>query len=89
MQQVAVTGGGSRAAEWAGLRQARTPRSDPAFHGEAGPWTLPRVSVSRSIFALMTDEDRMYFGRGGKEADQVGQIDNMRAITLADGQLSE
>ncbi len=36
-----------RAGEWARLREGRTPGSDPAFHGEAGPWTLPRVSVSR------------------------------------------
>ncbi len=40
----ALTG---RAAEWAGLRQARAPGTDPVFHGEAGPWILPRVSVSR------------------------------------------
>lgn len=40
----------------------------------------PRVSVSRSIFALMNDQDRMYFGRGGKEADQIGNIDDFRAI---------
>ena len=40
----ALTG---RAAEWARLRQARTPGSAAAFHGEAGPWTLPRLSVSR------------------------------------------
>ena len=34
----------------------------------------PRVSVSRSIFALVDDRDRMYFGRGGKEGDQVGML---------------
>lgn len=32
---------------WADLRLARSPRSGPEFHGEAGPWLLPRVSVSR------------------------------------------
>jgi len=34
----------------------------------------PRVSVSRSIFALVTDEDRAMFGpeRGG--SDQIGHI---------------
>ena len=71
------------------VQQARQIRKFRAAWDEAGHDRKPRVSVSRSIFALMTDEDRMYFGRGGKEADQVGQIDNMRAITLADGQLSE
>ena len=46
----------------------------------AGHAREPRVSVSRSIFALMNDQDRMYFGRGGKESDQIGQIDNFRAV---------
>jgi alkanesulfonate monooxygenase SsuD/methylene tetrahydromethanopterin reductase-like flavin-dependent oxidoreductase (luciferase family) len=41
----------------------------------------PRVSVSRSIFALMNDMDRAYFGRGGKEEDQIGLIEaDTRAI---------
>src|ERR1700759_2718851 len=31
---------------------------------EAGHKREPRVSVSRSIFALVDDRDRMYFGRG-------------------------
>lgn len=35
----------------------------------------PRVSVSRSIFALVDDRDRTYFGRGGQDSDQVGVID--------------
>jgi alkanesulfonate monooxygenase SsuD/methylene tetrahydromethanopterin reductase-like flavin-dependent oxidoreductase (luciferase family) len=39
------------------------------------------VSVSRSIFALVDDRDRAYFGRGGKEQDSIGYIDeNTRAI---------
>ncbi|TNM39537.1 LLM class flavin-dependent oxidoreductase [Nocardioides albidus] len=46
---------------------------------EAGHQGEARVSVSRSIFPLVSDEDRMYFG-GRPEDDQVGQIDNMRAI---------
>jgi hypothetical protein len=37
--------------------------------------------VSRSIFALVNDMDRAYFGRGAEETDQVGFIDsNTRAI---------
>jgi alkanesulfonate monooxygenase SsuD/methylene tetrahydromethanopterin reductase-like flavin-dependent oxidoreductase (luciferase family) len=39
----------------------------------------PRVSVSRSIFALVDDRDRAYFGRG-EDGDQVGIIDDMRAV---------
>jgi alkanesulfonate monooxygenase SsuD/methylene tetrahydromethanopterin reductase-like flavin-dependent oxidoreductase (luciferase family) len=45
----------------------------------AGHDWAPRVSVSRSIFALMNDRDRAYFGRGDGN-DQIGVIDNMRAI---------
>jgi hypothetical protein len=32
---------------------------------------LMDVSVSPSIFALVDDRDRMYFGRGGEEGDQI------------------
>ncbi|WP_188490431.1 LLM class flavin-dependent oxidoreductase [Williamsia phyllosphaerae] len=41
----------------------------------AGHAFTPRVSVSRSIFAITDDRDRAYFGRGGTETDQVGHID--------------
>src|SRR4030088_1492372 len=48
---------------------------------EAGPQRQPRVSVSRSIFALVDDRDRAYFGRDARDQDQVGYIDaNTRAI---------
>jgi alkanesulfonate monooxygenase SsuD/methylene tetrahydromethanopterin reductase-like flavin-dependent oxidoreductase (luciferase family) len=47
---------------------------------EAGHSREPRVSVSRSIFALVDDRDRAYFGREGRDQDQVGHIDDMRAI---------
>ena len=46
---------------------------------EAGHAREPRVSVSRSIFALMNDRDRQYFGHDERR-DQIGQIDNMRAV---------
>jgi alkanesulfonate monooxygenase SsuD/methylene tetrahydromethanopterin reductase-like flavin-dependent oxidoreductase (luciferase family) len=41
----------------------------------AGHEREPRVSVSRSIFALVDDRDRAYFGRGNQASDQVGYID--------------
>ena len=41
----------------------------------AGHEREPRVSVSRSIFPLVTDLDRAYFGGGGDDADQVGFLD--------------
>src|SRR6478752_422573 len=47
----------------------------------AGHRREPRVSVSRSIFALVDDRDRAYFGRDARDQDQVGYIDaNTRAI---------
>ena len=48
---------------------------------EAGHDWTPRVSVSRSIIPLVTDEDHHYFGlRGQVEGkDQVGQIDGTLA----------
>ena len=42
---------------------------------EAGHEREPRVSVSRSIFAIVDDRDRAYFGRGQQDRDQIGQID--------------
>ncbi|MFI5563333.1 LLM class flavin-dependent oxidoreductase [Amycolatopsis japonica] len=48
---------------------------------EAGHSREPRVSVSRSIFALTNDVDRAYFGRDRDSRDQVGMIDETtRAI---------
>jgi len=48
---------------------------------EAGHQREPRVSVSRSIFALVDDRDRAYFGRDVRDHDQIGYIDaNTRAV---------
>ena len=48
---------------------------------KAGHKREPRVSVSRSIFALVSDEDRYYFGRQGRGADSFGYIEaDKRAI---------
>ena len=47
----------------------------------AGHAREPRVSVSRSIFALVDDRDRAYFGRGNKDEDTIGYLGgNDRAI---------
>jgi alkanesulfonate monooxygenase SsuD/methylene tetrahydromethanopterin reductase-like flavin-dependent oxidoreductase (luciferase family) len=47
----------------------------------AGHTREPRVSVSRSIFALVDDRDRAYFGRGDEKEDQIGFLgDSTRAI---------
>jgi alkanesulfonate monooxygenase SsuD/methylene tetrahydromethanopterin reductase-like flavin-dependent oxidoreductase (luciferase family) len=48
---------------------------------EAGHTREPRVSVSRSIFAITDDRDRAYFGRSGDEHDSIGYLDaNTRAV---------
>ena len=63
------------------IQQAAQIRAFRAAWKEAGHAREPRVSVSRSIFALVDDRDRTYFGRGREEADQVGLIDEKtRAI---------
>jgi alkanesulfonate monooxygenase SsuD/methylene tetrahydromethanopterin reductase-like flavin-dependent oxidoreductase (luciferase family) len=63
------------------VQQAAQIRAYREAWKEAGHSRTPRVSVSRSIFALVDDRDRMYFGRSGREGDQIGFIDeNTRAI---------
>jgi len=48
---------------------------------EAGHRREPRVSVSRSIFPLVDDRDRAYFGGDANDRDQIGYIDaNTRAV---------
>jgi alkanesulfonate monooxygenase SsuD/methylene tetrahydromethanopterin reductase-like flavin-dependent oxidoreductase (luciferase family) len=49
-----------------------------AFHAAwraAGHARQPRVSVSRSIFPLVDDRDRAYFGFGQQGSDQIGYLD--------------
>jgi alkanesulfonate monooxygenase SsuD/methylene tetrahydromethanopterin reductase-like flavin-dependent oxidoreductase (luciferase family) len=62
------------------IQQANQIRAFRAAWKDAGHAREPRVSVSRSIFALMDDRDRAYFGHG-EEQDQIGLIhENTRAI---------
>jgi alkanesulfonate monooxygenase SsuD/methylene tetrahydromethanopterin reductase-like flavin-dependent oxidoreductase (luciferase family) len=63
------------------IQQAAQIRAYRAAWKEAGHTRAPRVSVSRSIFALVDDRDRGYFGRGRESEDQIGHIDEKtRAI---------
>lgn len=41
----------------------------------AGHQRVPRVSVSRAIFPLVTEEDRRYFGREAESRDHVGFLE--------------
>lgn len=61
------------------IQQAKQIRLYREAWKEAGHSRSPRVSVSRSIFALMDERDHAYFGRGDS-SDQIGVIDNMRAV---------
>jgi len=58
------------------LQQAAQIRAFRAAWADAGHKRVPRVSVSRSIFPLMNDLDRTYFGNGGRETDQIGFLDS-------------
>ncbi|MEV4313856.1 LLM class flavin-dependent oxidoreductase [Actinocrispum sp. NPDC049592] len=63
------------------VQQADQIRAFRKAWDEAGWQREPRVSVSRSIFALTTEMDHAYFGRDGESKDQVGYIDaDTRAI---------
>jgi alkanesulfonate monooxygenase SsuD/methylene tetrahydromethanopterin reductase-like flavin-dependent oxidoreductase (luciferase family) len=63
------------------IQQAAQIRTFRAAWKEAGHTRTPRISVSRSIFALLDDRDRAYFGRGSQEEDTIGFLDeSTRAI---------
>ncbi|HEY9137007.1 MAG TPA: LLM class flavin-dependent oxidoreductase [Terriglobus sp.] len=63
------------------IQQAAQIRAYREAWKQAGHTRTPRVSVSRSIFALVNDMDRAYFGRSGQETDKVGFLDaTTRAI---------
>jgi alkanesulfonate monooxygenase SsuD/methylene tetrahydromethanopterin reductase-like flavin-dependent oxidoreductase (luciferase family) len=63
------------------IQQAKQIRAYRAAWKEAGHAREPRVSVSRSIFALVNDQDRAYFGRSGDASDSIGYLDeSTRAI---------
>jgi len=48
---------------------------------KAGHLREPRVSVSRSIFAITTDQDRYFFGQENNRTDKIGYIEaDKRAI---------
>ncbi len=63
------------------IQQAKQIRLYKEAWKKAGHQREARVSVSRSIFALVTDQDRYYFGQQGKSADSFGYIEaDQRAV---------
>ena len=71
------------------VQQATQIRAFRAAWLEAGHARAPRVSVSRSIFALTNDLDRSYFGRGGQESDTIGFIDSSTRAVFGRGYAAE
>ena len=63
------------------IQQAEQTRIFREAWKAAGHARQPRVSVSRSIFALVYDRDRAYFGGGNEDEDTIGFLgDDTRAI---------
>ncbi|HEV7254135.1 MAG TPA: LLM class flavin-dependent oxidoreductase [Mesorhizobium sp.] len=63
------------------IQQAEQIRAFRETWKAAGHGREPRVSVSRSIFALVNDRDRAYFGHSNQSGDTIGFIEeNTRAI---------
>jgi alkanesulfonate monooxygenase SsuD/methylene tetrahydromethanopterin reductase-like flavin-dependent oxidoreductase (luciferase family) len=63
------------------IQQAKQIRGFREAWTAAGHTREPRVSVSRSIFALVDDRDRAYFGRDSENEDTIGYLgDNTRAV---------
>src|SRR6187431_2884719 len=58
------------------IQQAEQIRLYKEAWKKAGHSREPRISVSRSIFALVTDQDRYLFGQESNRADQIGFIES-------------
>ncbi len=63
------------------IQQAEQIRQYKTAWTKAGHKREPRISVSRSIFPLVTDQDRTLFGHESRRTDQIGIIEgDTRAI---------
>ncbi|MDP3068703.1 MAG: LLM class flavin-dependent oxidoreductase [Opitutaceae bacterium] len=71
------------------VQQAAQIRAFRKAWAEAGHTRAPRVSVSRSIFALMNDRDRAYFGSDGEQQDQIGFLDATTRAVFGRGYAAE
>src|SRR6185503_12993303 len=71
------------------IQQAAQIRVFRAAWKEAGHVRTPRISVSRSIFALIDDRDRAHFGRGVQEGDQIGYLDETTRAIFGRGYTAE
>jgi alkanesulfonate monooxygenase SsuD/methylene tetrahydromethanopterin reductase-like flavin-dependent oxidoreductase (luciferase family) len=71
------------------IQQAAQIRAFRAAWAKAGHTRVPRVSVSRSIFALMDDRDRAYFGSDEEQSDQIGFLDATTRAVFGRGYAAE
>jgi alkanesulfonate monooxygenase SsuD/methylene tetrahydromethanopterin reductase-like flavin-dependent oxidoreductase (luciferase family) len=71
------------------IQQAKQIRAFRTAWAEAGHTRVPRVSVSRSIFPIMNDLDRAYFGSDEKQTDQIGFIDPTTRAVFGRGYAAE
>jgi len=71
------------------IQQAAQIRAFRTAWKEAGHTRTPRISVSRSIFPLLDDRDRAYFGRSGQEEDKIGFLDESTRAIFGRGYAAE
>jgi alkanesulfonate monooxygenase SsuD/methylene tetrahydromethanopterin reductase-like flavin-dependent oxidoreductase (luciferase family) len=71
------------------IQQAAQIRAFRSTWAEAGHTHVPRVSVSRSIFPLMNDRDRAYFGNDEEQTDQIGFLDSTTRAVFGRGYAAE
>ena len=71
------------------IQQAAQIRAFRTAWKEAGNTRTPRISVSRSIFPLLDDRDRAYFGRSGQEEDKIGFLDESTRAIFGRGYAAE
>jgi alkanesulfonate monooxygenase SsuD/methylene tetrahydromethanopterin reductase-like flavin-dependent oxidoreductase (luciferase family) len=71
------------------VQQAKQIRKFREAWKAAGHARTPRVSVSRSIFALIDDRDRSYFGHDGENEDQIGFLGDGRKTVFGKSYAAE
>jgi alkanesulfonate monooxygenase SsuD/methylene tetrahydromethanopterin reductase-like flavin-dependent oxidoreductase (luciferase family) len=71
------------------VQQATQIRAFRAAWAEAGHTRAARVSVSRSIFPLMNEMDRAYFGADEEQTDKIGFLDSTTRAVFGRGYAAE
>jgi alkanesulfonate monooxygenase SsuD/methylene tetrahydromethanopterin reductase-like flavin-dependent oxidoreductase (luciferase family) len=71
------------------IQQAAQIRAFRAAWAETGHTRAARVSVSRSIFPLMNDLDRAYFGHDEDQTDKIGFLDSTTRAVFGRGYAAE